>query len=216
MIIGGDFKLSITRTKKDIVKKLLNRDLNEEEEKDIIELIVDNPLAIDIDKREEESMEFKDRLADKMSSLFGSWTFIIIFSLFLLFWILFNTIISLKGKTSFDPYPFILLNLFLSCVAALQAPIIMMSQNRQSKKDSLRSKYDYKIDLKSELIIEILYEHIEKLEKNQKEILTYLKNPDHEIKLYTEDEVNDLIEKAVLKKLKELKMDGDDSGGKNN
>lgn len=73
-----------------------------------------------------------------------------------------------------DPYPFILLNLVLSCIAALQAPIIMMSQNRQTKRDSLRSKNDYRTDLKSELILEELYDKMEKMEENQKQILEEL------------------------------------------
>lgn len=83
-------------------------------------------------------------------------------------------VLNLCVFENLDPYPFILLNLVLSCIAALQAPIIMMSQNRQTKRDSLRSKNDYRTDLKSELILEELYDKMEKMEENQKQILEEL------------------------------------------
>ena len=102
----------------------------------------------------------------------GSWRFIICFCLFLFFWIIVNIVIF----DGVDPYPFILLNLLLSCLAALQAPIIMMSQNRQAKKDSLRSRNDYRIDLKSEIILEHLHDRQEEIIKNQKVILKYIES----------------------------------------
>jgi uncharacterized membrane protein len=101
------------------------------------------------------------KMADHVASFGGSWTFIISFGFFLFVWILLNTAFLLnKG---FDPYPFILLNLILSCIAALQAPVIMMSQNRQEEKDRERSKLDYMINLKSELEIRTLHEKIDHL-----------------------------------------------------
>ena len=101
------------------------------------------------------------RMADHVASFGGSWTFIISFGFFLFVWILLNTAFLLnKG---YDPYPFILLNLILSCIAALQAPIIMMSQNRQEEKDRERSKLDYMINLKSELEIRTLHEKFDHL-----------------------------------------------------
>lgn len=101
------------------------------------------------------------RMADHVASFGGSWTFIISFGFFLFVWILLNTAFLLnKG---YDPYPFILLNLILSCIAALQAPIIMMSQNRQEEKDRERSKLDYMINLKSELEIRTLHEKLDHL-----------------------------------------------------
>lgn len=102
--------------------------------------------------------------------LIGSWLFILISIAFLITWVVLNLCVF----ENLDPYPFILLNLVLSCIAALQAPIIMMSQNRQTKRDSLRSKNDYRTDLKSELILEELYDKMEKMEENQKEILEEL------------------------------------------
>jgi uncharacterized membrane protein len=101
------------------------------------------------------------KMADHVASFGGSWTFIISFGFFLFVWIVLNTAFLLnKG---FDPYPFILLNLILSCIAALQAPIIMMSQNRQEEKDRERSKLDYMINLKSELEIRTLHEKMDHL-----------------------------------------------------
>ena len=99
------------------------------------------------------------KLADKIASFGGSWTFIIIFFVFILFWMGIN--VWLLTKRTFDPFPFILLNLILSCLAAIQAPIIMMSQNRKEEKDRLRSENDYKINLKAELEIKLLGEKID-------------------------------------------------------
>lgn len=159
-------------SKKEIVSKLLNQEFDKEDENEIIEMLIQKPITIDIEKREEANITFGDKVADKVAAIAGSWPFIIIFTLFLLGWIILNGVILIKKPI--DPYPFILLNLVLSCIAALQAPIIMMSQNRQAKKDSLRNQNDYQIDLKSELILEDLHEDIKKLMKNQEEILKYI------------------------------------------
>lgn len=102
-----------------------------------------------------------DRMADHIATFGGSWTFIIIFFTFLLIWMITNAYILVAKP--FDPFPFILLNLILSCLAAIQAPIIMMSQNRQEAKDRIRSEHDYKIDLKAELEIKLLSEKIDHL-----------------------------------------------------
>ena len=162
------------RTKKDIVKMLLrNNELAEKDEEELLDLLIEQPIAIDVDKQEEAKMTFSDRVADKVSEICGSWTFIIIFMLFLIGWIILNTVI-LIGDKSIDPYPYILLNLVLSCISALQAPIIMMSQNRQVAKDSLRNQNDYRTDLKSELILESLHDHINDVIKNQKKIMKLL------------------------------------------
>lgn len=161
-------------TKKDIVKMLLkNKELNIQDEQELLDLLVDQPISIDVDKLEDSTMTFGDRVADKVSEIAGSWFFIIMFILFLLIWIVINTMILTSGK-EIDPYPFILLNLVLSCIAAIQAPIIMMSQNRQAKKDSIRNQNDYRIDLKSELILEELHDKMDIILKNQKEIMKKL------------------------------------------
>ena len=108
-------------------------------------------------------------LADRIATFGGSWRFIIVFGSVLAVWILINTI-ALAQK-SFDPYPFILLNLILSCLAAIQAPVIMMSQNRQEAKDRLRSEHDYRINLKAELEIRHLHEKVDHLLSRQWERL---------------------------------------------
>ncbi|CDE49472.1 uncharacterized protein BN665_00518 [Firmicutes bacterium CAG:460] len=160
--------------KEKLVKQLLNRDFDVTDEDELIEMLLDNPTAIDSDKEEDERRTMGDKLADKVTEIAGSWGFIIVFCLFLILWMIINTIMIVK----FDEYPFILLNLILSCIAALQAPVIMMSQNRAAKKDSLRSLNDYKTDLKSELILEVLHEQMKDLQANQKKILKMLEDKD--------------------------------------
>ena len=160
--------------KKKIVKMLLNKNLEVEDEQQLIDLLVDQPISIDVDKQEETTAKTGDRVADKLTQIAGSWTFIICFCLFLITWILLNIFVF----SDIDPYPFILLNLLLSCLAALQAPIIMMSQNRQAKKDSLRSTNDYKTDLKSELILEELHDKMDKIISNQNKLLKELEKHD--------------------------------------
>jgi uncharacterized membrane protein len=165
-------------TKKEIVKMLLkNNELEEKDEEELLDLLVDQPISIDVDKQEEAKMTKGDRLADKLSEVAGSWGFILGFSAFLLFWIILNSII-LTGDRQIDEYPFILLNLLLSCLAALQAPIIMMSQNRQAAKDSLRNQNDYRTDLKSELILEELHHKTDEILKTQRKILKLLEPND--------------------------------------
>jgi uncharacterized membrane protein len=105
------------------------------------------------------------KLADKVARFGGSWRFIILFFIGLSFWIIFNAIAI--GFYKFDPYPFILMNLILSCIAALQAPVIMMSQNRQEEKDRMRSENDYLINLKAEMQIRSLHQKIDLLLEEQ-------------------------------------------------
>lgn len=154
--------------KKEIVSKLVNQTLDIKEKEELIDMLIDNPIAVDIDKQEEKNLTFGDKVADKVSEIAGSWLFIILFIVFLILWIILNTYI-LKAKI--DPYPFILLNLVLSCIAAIQAPIIMMSQHREAKKDSLRNQNDYITDLKSELILEDLHHKLELILKNQNKLI---------------------------------------------
>lgn len=149
--------------KKRIVEMLLNKSLEGQDEEELLDLLIDQPIAIDIDKLEEQNRSFGDAVADKLTAVAGSWSFIIGFTCFLIFWVFLNLFIL-----DLDPYPFILLNLLLSCLAALQAPIIMMSQNREAKRDSLRNLNDYKTDLKSELILEKLHDQMDTIIKNQK------------------------------------------------
>ena len=160
------------KTKKEIVQMLLKKQLEENDEEELINMLIDEPIAVDVDKQSDSTRTFGDKLADKLTEVAGSWTFIISMIIFLIDWIILN--LYLLDKV--DPYPFVLLNLVLSCIAPLQAPIIMMSQNREAKKDRLRSSNDYKTDLKSELILEELHSKMNEIIKNQNEILKYLNN----------------------------------------
>jgi uncharacterized membrane protein len=131
-------------------------------DQEVMDAIKNNSiLSENIHEQKEGKLTFGQRLADKVASFGGSWFFIISFFSFILGWISIN--VWLLATRPFDPFPFILLNLILSCVAAIQAPIIMMSQNRQEQKDRQRSEQDYKINLKAELEIKILSEKIDHL-----------------------------------------------------
>ena len=162
--------METNKRKEKLVKILINKDFEVTDEDELIEMLLDNPTAIDSDKEEDERRTFGDKLADRVTEIAGSWGFIIGFCVFLILWMIINTILIVR----FDEYPFILLNLILSCIAALQAPVIMMSQNRAAKKDSLRSLNDYKTDLKSELILEVLHDQIKDIQISQKKILKLL------------------------------------------
>jgi uncharacterized membrane protein len=126
-------------------------------------------LAQDVEAQFQKKLSLGERLADRIADFGGSWTFILLFAGVILFWILLNAVFLL-GR-AFDPYPFILLNLVLSCLAAVQAPVIMMSQNRQEARDRLRSENDYRVNLKAELEIRHLHEKLDHLLQHQWERL---------------------------------------------
>lgn len=149
-------------------------------------LISDNP----DDDDDIANSTFGQRVADRVASFGGSWTFIIIFVTFLLGWIAVNII--LLANKGWDPYPFILLNLILSCVAALQAPVIMMSQNRQGEKDRDKAQNDYMVNLKSELEIRMLHEKIDHLILHQEQSLI-------EIQKVQVDMMNDILARLEKK-----------------
>jgi len=129
-------------------------------EKNVLDSLANNTTLTDkIDGDEKQNLTTGQKIADLVASFSGSWTFIISFGIFIFIWITIN--VFWIANKSFDPYPFILLNLILSCLAALQAPVIMMSQNRQEEKDRQRAKNDYMINLKSELEIRTLHEKID-------------------------------------------------------
>jgi len=158
---------------------------------DVIEAIKNNSiLSENIQDDIEAQLTLGERLADKIATFGGSWTFIIVFFSFILVWIIIN--IWILTTKPFDTYPFILLNLILSCLAAIQAPIIMMSQNRQEQKDRQRGEHDYKINLKAELEIKLLSEKIDHLIVHQNKKLL-------EIQELQTDYLEDLMN-AVKKK----------------
>ncbi|HVB38062.1 MAG TPA: DUF1003 domain-containing protein [Vicinamibacterales bacterium] len=122
-------------------------------------------LATNVDAEFEQAWTLGERVADRVATFGGSWTFLISFGVFLACWIVMNAVVLFWRP--FDPYPFILLNLVLSCLAAIQAPVIMMSQNRQEAKDRLRSQHDYQVNLKAELEIRHLHEKVDHLLSHQ-------------------------------------------------
>ena len=145
------------------ISEFLNKKLGNltEVEKQVIQSVSKNTMISTEVEEDEQEITFGQKLADKVAEFGGSWGFIIFFMTFLVAWILLN--VFWLSNHGFDPFPFILLNLILSCIAAIQAPVIMMSQNRQEEKDRERSKKDYKINLKSELEIRELHEKIDHL-----------------------------------------------------
>jgi uncharacterized membrane protein len=123
--------------------------------------LVQSLASKNVNEEMDEQLSFGDRLADKIAEFGGSWAFIILFMVFVVAWIALN-IVQLWFKP-FDEYPFIFLNLMLSCLGAIQAPVIMMSQNRAQKKDRLRAEQDYQVNLKSELMLQQLHAKIDEL-----------------------------------------------------
>jgi uncharacterized membrane protein len=150
------------------VKNVLEKEKGEIStiEEQVIRSVKENELlSKNINTEFEQKLTFGERLADKIADFGGSWNFIVIFGGVLLLWVAVNSMILIWRP--FDPYPFILLNLVLSCLAAIQAPVILMSQNRQESRDRLRSEHDYLINLKAELEIRHLHEKIDHLLMNQ-------------------------------------------------
>src|SRR6266536_1031129 len=154
--------------RKDYVRDVLQDEIGELSALDheVIESLQQHEiLSSDISKQFETKLTFGERLSDRIASFGGSWKFIISFGVVIVFWIAINVV--LLATRAFDPFPFILLNLILSCLAALQAPVIMMSQNRVEARDRLRAENDYKVNLKAELEIRHLHEKIDHLLRRQ-------------------------------------------------
>lgn len=166
---------NITKLEKTVIKKFKER----------------TTITDKINEEKDTSPTLGQKMADNVASFGGSWTFISFFALFLFLWIGVNVIYL--NNHGFDPYPFILLNLILSCIAAIQAPIIMMSQNRQEEKDRERSKKDYMINLKAELEIKTLHEKIDHLIINQQQQLLEIQKVQIEM-------MNDILKSVTLTK----------------
>lgn len=158
--------------KEKLVKMILNKTDNDTMDNfdELFDMLINEPIAINVDK--EENRTIGEKVSDKLAEVAGSWTFIMIFVLFLIFWIVLNVM----AMQAVDPYPFILLNLVLSCISAIQAPIIMMSQNREAKKEKIKSNNEYKTTLKNELILEELHRKMDEILKNEKTILECIDN----------------------------------------
>ena len=156
----------------------IRHDMTDEE---VLNLLADSKISVS-PKKEKEKCTLGQWAADAIAKFAGSWAFIFSFAGVLILWMVVNAILATKA---FDPYPFILLNLVLSCVAAIQAPLIMMSQNRQEEKDRHRAENDYKVNLKTEIMIEDLYDKVNTILAKQSQIeklLTEKKTKDEETK----------------------------------
>ena len=141
--------------------------LSEREQRIIKHFGERRPVSHDTNQEFDTTLTFGQKLADKVASFGGSWTFIIIFGVILLAWVALNAIILGRRGETLDPYPYILLNLFLSMLASIQAPVILMSQNRQSVKDRLDAAHDYEVNMKAELEILSLHEKLDELREGK-------------------------------------------------
>jgi uncharacterized membrane protein len=160
-------------------------------DRDVMNAIRNNSvLSENIEETIGETLTTGQKLADKIATFGGSWTFILTFFIVIILWISMN--VWILASKSFDPYPFILLNLILSCVAAIQAPIIMMSQNRKEHKDRIRSENDYKVNLKAELEIKLLSEKIDHMLVHQNKKLLEIQQIQTD---YLEDLMNEIKRK---------------------
>lgn len=151
------------------VVKDIRRDMSDEE---VLELLASSKVSVNTETESRDTYSLGQRAADKIAKFAGSWAFIFSFTGVLIAWMLVNGLLASKA---FDPYPFILLNLVLSCVAAIQAPLIMMSQNRQEEKDRRRAENDYKVNLKTEIMIEDLYDKVNRLLAQQEILLKHIR-----------------------------------------
>lgn len=164
--------MNYQKNKKKIIRELLqssDKDLTDEE---LIDEILSTNVTESSNKNEKAS--FGQKAADAVAKFAGSWAFIFSFVAVMAIWMILNVLLA---ANAFDAYPFILLNLVLSCIAAIQAPLIMMSQNRQEAKDRKRAENDYRVNLKSEFVIDELYRKLEQVSENQKKILKLLEKP---------------------------------------
>lgn len=157
------------QTKMDIIRTVMENVEDDIGNEEMIHLILQKQFSKNTMKKDNEKLTLGQKAADGIAKFAGSWTFIFVFVFVIVAWMLLN-IIALAAK-AFDPYPFILLNLLLSCVAAIQAPLIMMSQNRQEEKDRQRAENDYIVNLKSEIIVEDLHKKLDEIIENQQLIL---------------------------------------------
>lgn len=166
----------VNRYRLDYVQQVLEAELGQISvlESELLDSLREHELSVtNVNQEFDRKLTWGEHLADRIAAFGGSWTFIGLFCLFLLGWVGLNTALLTRPL---DPYPFILLNLFLSCIAAVQAPIILMSQNRLEAKDRLRADEEYKVNMKAELEIRLLHEKIDHLLKDQAQRLFELQH----------------------------------------
>ena len=154
------------KEKRKLLREVLNDIRHDMTDEEVLNLLTNSKISVRPESGKEK-YTLGQRAADTIAKFAGSWAFIFSFTGVLVLWMVFNVILATKA---FDPYPFILLNLVLSCVAAIQAPLIMMSQNRQEEKDRRRAENDYKVNLKTEIMIEDLYDKVSAILAKQLEM----------------------------------------------
>ena len=173
---------------KKLVNEIISDVKHDMSNEDIISLLADSRISANPDK---EKYTFGQRAADKIAKFAGSWAFIFSFSALLILWM-----VGILAKRAFDPYPFILLNLVLSCVAALQAPLIMMSQNRQEEKDRRRAENDYKVNLKTEIMIEDIHGKMNRILARQAILMKLMKIDENTMKQITLEKQEEMCAEA--------------------
>ena len=175
---------------KKLVNEIISDVKHDMSNEDIISLLADSRISANPDK---EKYTFGQRAADKIAKFAGSWAFIFSFSALLILWMVGNVILAIRA---FDPYPFILLNLVLSCVAALQAPLIMMSQNRQEENASRRAENDYKVNLKTEIMIEDIHGKMNRILARQAILMKLMKIDENTMKQITLEKQEEMCAEA--------------------
>lgn len=164
--------MNTQKNRAEIVKELLHITDKELTDEELLKEILSTDISENSEKGgKEEKITFGQKAADAVARFAGSWAFIFSFIAVMVIWMVMNVLLAAKA---FDAYPFILLNLVLSCIAAVQAPLIMMSQNRQEVKDRKRAENDYRVNLKSEFVIDALYKKLESVSEMQKKIFKKL------------------------------------------
>ena len=156
--------MNVMKENRKLLKEVLQEIRHDMTDEEVLNLLADSKISVNPNKKKEK-YTLGQRAADAIAKFAGSWAFIFSFVAVLVLWMVINVILAAKA---FDPYPFILLNLVLSCVAAIQAPLIMMSQNRQEENDRRRAENDYKVNLKTEIMIEDLYDKVNAILAKQK------------------------------------------------
>ena len=164
--------VTIMKENRKLLKEVLKDIRHDMTDEEVLNLLADSKISVSPES-EKEKYTLGQRAADSIAKFAGSWAFIFSFTGVLILWMVVNTVLAAKA---FDPYPFILLNLVLSCVAAIQAPLIMMSQNRQEEKDRRRAENDYKVNLKTEIMIEDLYDKVNAILAKQSALEKRLQN----------------------------------------
>ena len=164
--------MNTQKNRAEIIKELLHITDKELTDEELLKEILSTDISENSEKGgKEEKITFGQKAADAVARFAGSWAFIFSFIAVMVIWMVMNVLLAAKA---FDAYPFILLNLVLSCIAAVQAPLIMMSQNRQEAKDRKRAENDYRVNLKSEFVIDALYKKLESVSEMQKKIFKKL------------------------------------------